>query len=289
MRALVLVLLLCGVAFAGGAPKPPTGRTPETIDYSSPQRYLSIAKSEGDETTIRKLAAPLRDDDPEQTLRNVFAFVAGKVPHVPSKGWDPDFHRFEDLLAGFDHDGCAEYALLFANLLRAAGIPSVYVKSSRHEWIRQFVATGETGSFSGHVFLEVHVRGKWRLLEDQGLRIWDDYDPADPELPGGLLAYEKGSDAYAMVNSTRRDLFKDEAKSRWKDFDVSRLRRNESPGRALLPPVYAITMAGEWKALAERIPSLMSFDRGFWDEKKSSVRGNVFVVTSIGGKTELPE
>ena len=278
------------MAFAGGAPKPPAGRTPETIDYAEPARYLRIPKSEGDEATIRKLATPLRDADPEQTIRNVYAFVASKVPHVPSKGWDPDFHRFEQLLPGFDHTGCAEYALLFANLLRAAGIPAVYVKSSRHEWIREYVATGETDGFSGHVFLEVHVRGKWRLLEDQNLRIWDEYDPSDLELPDGLLAYEKGSDAYAMVNSTRRDLFIEEAKARWSGFDVSKLRPNEAPGRALLPPVYAITMAGEWKVLGERMSFLtFSFDRGYWAEKKASVRGNVLVVTSIGGRTDIPE
>ncbi len=187
---IVGVLLLSGVAFADGAPRPPAGRKPETIDYAAPSCYVQTAKSEADEATIRRLAAPLRDADPEQTIRNVYVFVASAVPHVPSKGWDPDFRRFEQLLPGFDHAGCAEYALLFANLLRAAGIPTVYVKSSRHEWIRKYVATGETDGFSGHVFLEVHVRGKWCLLEDQSLRIWDEYDPADPELPGALLAYE---------------------------------------------------------------------------------------------------
>lgn len=290
MRLVVGVVLMCGLAFAGGAPKPPAGRTPETIDYALPDRYVSFSKSEGDEVTIRKLGAPLRDADPEQTIRNVHAFVASKVPHVPSKGWDPEFRKFEQILAGFDHAGCAEYALLFANLLRAAGIPAVYVKSSRHEWIRKYVATGETDGFSGHVFLEVHVRGKWRLLEDQTLRIWDEYEPSDPELPGGLLAYEKGSDAYAMVNSTRRDLFIEEAKARWSGFDATKLRPNEAPGRALLPPVYAVTMAGEWKVLGERISSLtFSFDGSFWAERKASIRGNVLIVTSMGGSTDIPE
>ena len=32
-----------------------------------------------------------------------------------------------------------------------------------------------------------------------------------------------------------------------------------------------------------------SFDRGYWAEKKASVRGNVLVVTSIGGRTDIPE
>ncbi len=92
-----------------------------------------------------------------------------------------------------------------------------------------------------------------------------------------------------MVNSTRRDLFIEEAKARWKDFDVSKLRSNDASGRALLPSIYAITMAGEWKVLAERIASLTSFDRAYWGDKKASVHGSVLVVTSIGGKTGVPE
>jgi hypothetical protein len=292
MRVLLsmFVLLMCGIALAGGGPKAPAGRTPEAIDYTAPDRYVRIAKSEGDEAAIRRLAKRLQSPDREQTIRNVHAFVASKVPHVPSRSWDPDFRRFEQLLPGFDHNGCAEYALLFANLLRALDIPTVYVKSSRHEWIRKYVATGETADFAGHVFLEVHIHGKWRLLEDQTLQIWDEYDPVDPELPGGLLAYEKGSDAYAMVHSTRRDLFIEEAKARWTGFDVSKLRRNESPGRALLPSAYAVTLDGEWEVLSERISSgVFSFNRPYWDEKKASVRGNLLVVTSMGGRTGIPE
>ncbi len=49
-----------------------------------------------------------------------------------------------------------------------------------------------------------------------------------------------------MVSSTRRDLFIEEAKARWSGFDVSKVRPNEAPGRALLPRVYAITTAVEW-------------------------------------------
>lgn len=288
LRALLVGLLLPAVCLADGAPKPPAGRTPEVIDYAAPERYARIPAADGDEATIRRLAGPLCDDDPEQTIRNVYGFVAGRVPHLPSRGWDPDFRRFEPLLEGFDHTGCAEYALLFANLLRAAGVPAVYVKSAKHDWIRTFVATGATGAFDGHVFLEVHYGGRWRLLEDQGLRVWDDYDPADPELPGGYLAYEKGSDAFAMVHSTRRDRFRDEAVARWSGFDPSRLRRSDAPGRRLLPGAHAITLASEWKVLGERLAGLRSFDGPHWATSKGACRGQVLFVTSFGGTVGIP-
>ncbi len=286
MRALAL-LLFAGAAFAQAAPRPPPDRKPETIDYGKPQRYAEIPERDGDVALIRKLAAPLEEKDAENTLRNIHAFLA-RVPHVP-EGWENEHRDFGRLMKGFDHDGCASHALLFASLSRACGIPSVYVKSSRHDWIRGFVAKGETGSFAGHVFLEILVDGKWKLLDAQGMRIWDEYDPADPELPGGLLAYEKGWDHYAMVHSTRRDDFIKEALHRWHGFDTRKLRKNAAPGRALLPEVYAITLAGEWEDLGERTRVTYSFDRGYWEDGKARAKGNILLVTSIGGRTDIPE
>ena len=162
------------------------------------------------------------------------------------------------------------------------------MKSNRHDWIRKFVATGERGGFSGHVFLEVFLGGKWKLLDAQGLRIWDEYDPADPELPGGLLAYEKGWDHVAMVHSTQKDRYIEESLARWKGFDVEKLRKNAAPGRSLRPVVYAITMGDSWRALGSRVRIVMSFDRGSWEKFRDKVEGNVFIVTSIGGKTDIP-
>jgi hypothetical protein len=159
----------------------------------------------------------------------------------------------------------------------------------RHEWIRAFRETGETGNFAGHVFLEVHVDGRWKLVDAQGMRIWDEYDPADPELPGGLHAYEKGIDHHAMVHSTRRDLFKSEALQRFAEVDVSKLRPNTASGRSLLRPISALTLATEWKVLGERVRGIASFDGSYWPQKKSGVKGGVLVITSMGGRVGLPD
>lgn len=287
MKTALALMILAATAFAQAAPKPPPDRTPETIDYAKPDPYTRIPERDGNAALIGKLAAPLRDKDPEQTFRNIHAFIA-RVPHVP-EGWEPDYRDFGRLVESFDHTGCASHALLFANLARACGIPTVYVKSSRHEWIRDYVATGERGSFAGHVFLEVFVGGKWRLLDAQGMRIWDGCDTGDPELPGGLLAYEKGWDHYAMVHSTRRDDFIKEALYRWQGCDVTKLRRNDNAGRQLMPETFAITLAGEWKVLAERTRVSMSFDRGHWNEWKPKVKGKILLVTSMTGRTDIPE
>jgi len=289
LPAFLWILLLAPLpSEAREEPSPPKGRAPATIDYEKPAVYAKIPKSAGDSTRIRKLAAPLKARNAEETLRNIHVFLVSKVPQVPEGGWRADHWNFDRLVQGFDHDGCASHALVFANLARACGIPVVYIKSSRHTWIREYVATGKTGSFSGHVFLEVHVDGKWRLLDAQGMRIWDRYDPGDLELPGGLLASEKGWDHYEMVHSTRRDDYIREAKARWKGFDVSTLRKNENPGRALLPRAHAVTLGDEWKVLSQRLSNLRSFDLGYWQKMIGNVKQGLFIVTSMGGRVEVP-
>jgi hypothetical protein len=265
----------------------PEGRVPEAIDYATPGRYAKIPPRDGDAAAIGTISHPLSAKDPEQVMRNVHAFIADRVPRVP-EAWLPDHRDFRALVAGFDHDGCASHALLFANLLRDCGIPAVYVKSARHDWIRSYVATGARGSFAGHVFLEVFVADRWKLLDAQGMEIWDDYDPGNPELPGGLFAYEKGWDHFAMVHSTRRNLFIREALARWKGFDATKLRPNTAPGRPLLPKCFALTMSGEWKVLAERLSGLVSFNGPHWNQKKAEVGGNILIVTSLGGRTDMP-
>jgi hypothetical protein len=285
MRTLVL-LLLVAAALAQSAPAPPRDRAPATIDYRKPDAYLKMPDRDGEASLIKKLAAPLKDKDAEQVFRNIHAYVA-RLPQV-FEGWEPDHRDFGTLLAGFDHRNCAAHALVFASLVRGCGIPAVYVKSSRHEWIAKYVATGETGSFDGHVFLEVFVGDKWRLLDAQGMRIWDEYDPADPELPGGLLAYEKGPEHFGMVHSTRRDLFVSEAKERWRGFDPAKLKPNAAAGRPLLPRVCAISGLGEWKVLEQRVQGLSSFNRAAWPESKAKVKGSVFIVPAVAGKTDLP-
>ncbi len=290
MRVLLVLMLLAATAFGADGPvvAPPKGRKVAVVDHSKPKACLAIAKKTGKTTAIKKVAAALKADDDVQTLRNIHAHIAS-LPHIPHRGWLPDHQDFATLSNGFDQNDCARHALLFGSLTRAAGIPTVYVKSMRHTWIRTFVETGETGSFSGHVFLELYIDGTWRLLDAQGMRLWDEYDPAVPELPGGLLAYEKGIDYVAMVHSTQRDQFIEEAKQRFADVKLDRLRPNSIEPRRLLRDIFALTLVTEWKALGERVSGMPTFNVHAWPEKRDTVRGNVLVVTSMGGRVGLPD
>ena len=80
--------------------------------------------------------------------------------------------------------GCADYAVVTTALLRATGIPSRLVLSVNRDW----VDARQSHPFlipRGHVFIEVWIDGAWRLLDVTYLKLYQDYDPADPVLPHG--------------------------------------------------------------------------------------------------------
>lgn len=264
----------------------PVGRETARIDYGKPAAYQVLEAEGAARRRLLALGAKLRGKDPGATLRAVHRFIASRVPHTPQKSWREWQPRPEQLLAGMDHQQCAEHALLCANLLRAAGIPCVYVKSMQHAWIRSYVTEGVTGSFAGHVFLEVHFGGRWHLLEAQGLRLWSDYDPADPELPGAYLAYEKGAVHADMVHSTRKQRFIAESMARFAGLDLQRLRPRQVAGQSLLPQLFMLCVGDEWKSLPSHL-RVRSFDAFHWPQFRARVRGQVLFVTAVGGRCGL--
>src|SRR6185312_7820816 len=86
-------------------------------------------------------------------------------------------------------------------LLRAAGIPTVWVKSMDVPWIWDFKKGRPFEVWSGHAFLEIYLDRKWVLLDPGAKLIYTEYSPNMRILPGNRFAYHKGSDPKQMVTS----------------------------------------------------------------------------------------
>ena len=71
------------------------------------------------------------------------------------------------------YGGCADHAAVFGTLARAAGIPTVWVKTMDVDWIEDFRAgRPEAENYRGHVFLEVFLGGRWWLLDAEAMRLY---------------------------------------------------------------------------------------------------------------------
>lgn len=137
-------------------------RAPEAFLAAGPQTTMSptwrvpddVARAEGDEQiaeAVLRHARKLRHDD-------------GDKPRL--------FRRrtAEQILASGFATGCTDHALAALPLLRARGVPAVYVEAFRRDWL-----DGEA-AFAGHVFVEALIQGEWRILNPAAGRVEPRYD-----------------------------------------------------------------------------------------------------------------
>jgi hypothetical protein len=191
------------------------------------------------------------------------------------------------------YGGCADYAVVFTALSRASGIPTVFVKTMDADWIREFRAAGNCSSWRGHVFLEVFIDGKWKLLEPGELRIFEDYDPKTRRLlPGERWAYDKGADPKEIVLSADWERWKSQTDAHFKDFNLTQLQPGVGDrGRVLVERVYVAADSPVWQMIDKHLRAaghkVKSFNTN-WDAELAAARGNDLIVTCVGERLVLP-
>jgi hypothetical protein len=221
---IVVSLTMCASA-SNLPPSPPIIATPtptfDAIDYAHPERYLTLHASLGDHAAIMRAAAEARElaaDPTQATLAWFDAHIHNDVDHPYV--WRP----FEVVVHDAYWMSCADRAVAIGTMLRAMGIPTVWVKSMDIRWIRKRDAT-----YRGHVYLEVFVDSAWRLLDPVTERIFKDYDTRSRILPGRRFAYDKGGDPYTLVLSMRQLEWRAQTDAYFAHFDLGLLAGHELP------------------------------------------------------------
>lgn len=213
------VLALAGHAAAAPPPKPDF----ERVDHAHPEKYVSLLPSLGNEKAIREAAKDLAKPKPEETLAAVGAWIATNLRYDEQAAYA--WRDFGAMCRDKTYGGCADHAVAFGALARACGIPTVWVKTMDADWIREFRRDPNdfSGSWRGHVFLEVHVDGRWKLLDASAGTIHDDYDVRSHLLPGNRWAYDKGGDPHALVLSPCWEDWKEQTRAHFRAFDLALL------------------------------------------------------------------
>lgn len=90
--------------------------------------------------------------------------------------------------------GCTSNAHTFAVLCRASGIPAIVVGSVSIDTINDYLDNGIIDhQFQGHYFVEVYIKGKWYLVDQNAGIIYLDYDKNNRNLEDGII-YAKSID-----------------------------------------------------------------------------------------------
>jgi hypothetical protein len=248
--ALACALALAFPCRAQGAP--PERPDFERVDHAHPEKYVALLPSLGDEKTIRQAAKGLRKPDAEETLAAVDAWISANLAYDEKAAYA--WRDFGAMCRDKTYGGCADHAVAFGALARACGIPTVWVKTMDADWIREFRSDpdGFSGSWRGHVFLEVHVDGRWKLLDASTATIHDDYDVRSHLLPGDRWAYDKGGDPHALVLSPRWEEWKEQTRAHFRAFDLSLLPVRKGRPVAGRGDAYVAADNPGWEWIAQR-------------------------------------
>jgi len=200
--ALAAVLTPAPSVSAEDAPRPRLDR----IDHAKPKAQLALGSEVGAGNRAQGLARQLarKGQTPRQTLIQILRWVRRNLRLRSEKVGT--WRTVDQILKDGDRDGDADAALVIGALARAAGIPTTWVKTLPVAWLTEAkVAPPRFEEGVGKVFLEVHLEGRWRLLDPKRSRLYAAYNPLARMLPGNRLAYDKGGDPHALVLPNRRE------------------------------------------------------------------------------------
>jgi hypothetical protein len=279
----------------------------ESIDYAHPDVYRDFPDSLGDRQAIVAQAATLKGKSDLDTIRNVVNWMAANLKYDGNIAYK--WRNYDDVMQNKVYGGCADYGIVCGVLLKAAGIPTVWVKTMDVAWIWDFKKGRRFSSWSGHVFLEVYVNGKWALLDPGGKTLYQNYSPQMKIVPGPRFAYHKGNDPKAMIMSLQWEPWKQQTEAYFRKLDVSLLPVDEkgktslaesrgtslagSAGTSPVQKVYIIGNSPYYQtmsamAVESKLHVAKSFNCGY-DSLLPQAKGQIILIETHNGKPIVPK
>jgi hypothetical protein len=143
------------------------------------------------------------------------------------------------------------------------------------------------------VFLEVHLDGRWQLLDVATMRLYGDHDVNTRILPGNRFAYDKGDDPFAMILPCRFPEWREQAEDHFSKLDLALVpwSRHEDLLRA-----YRVYIAGNprLQALVASTSKTLGYHvavefHSDFERILSTAAGAIVIVTCEGRTPVLPE
>ena len=270
-----------------------TPRAPDLnrVQLADPAPHLALPATFGKTDALKSLAVQMKRDTPGGTLRTIWSWLRRNLRAKRSEA--TAYRTVEAVLASGYRTGDAEHALVFGALARAAGIPAVWLKAAGLESVHAALdAGGDPAALAPKTFLEVHLGGRWQLLDPTSLYLFPSHDVRQVLLPGSHMAYDRGTDPQALVLPHDQAAWQSQTKA-W----LAKLDRRTIPfgdAQDLLAPL-RIYIAGAGaparyaKATSETFGFLVekTVDRGL-EKVWARVRGKTLIVTCNGAEPYVP-
>ena len=167
-------------------------------DYSDPKVFLGHGEQSQITDTTYYLVASLNDKKDFTTLSDIYKRLSSfdKYDESVKKMELYDTYTTEDYIKDRKLYGCTTYSLVFANMARAKGIPTVIVEGLKVDFIKKVQAGKYDNHISGHFFTEVYIDNQWYLIDNTRGRLYLNYNTKNKILPNDNFLLGKGIDRW---------------------------------------------------------------------------------------------
>jgi hypothetical protein len=253
--------------------------------------HMALVPAFGEPDTLKSLAAQMKRDTTGATLRTIWSWLQRNLK--PKRTEAPTYRTVEAILASGYRTGTSEQVLVFGALARAAGIPTVWLKAVRLESLHAALdAGGDPALLEPRTYLEMHIGGRWQLLDPESMHLYPSHDPRQILLPDAHMAYDRGTDPKALVLPGDQAAWRQQARG-W----LARLDRRTVPfgdAQDLLAPLRVfIAGAGAPARYAKATSATFGYlvektiDRGL-EKVWARVRGKTLIVMCTGSEPHVP-
>lgn len=153
------------------------------IDYEHPELYLAAGpQSEVSAAHVAEVAEYLEADRVDlPAIGRLYGWKASRFEDVSTGGRIIGRRTVGEIFEERTLTGCHDHGHLLAPLLRKYGVPAILVDATGIGWALRYPE--EVTSFSGHVFVEAFLDGKWMLFDATSGAYVAEYDPINPVVP----------------------------------------------------------------------------------------------------------
>jgi hypothetical protein len=146
------------------------------IDYSHPEKYLDARGQSGiPEALFKEIDSQLNIKTKELSdIKKIFDWKQANFRYVAAGGRYIGKTTAQRIIEGKELTGCHDDALLMSAVLRRYGFPAIMVDATGIQFSLDY--PDKTTVFSGHVFVEVYLNGRWILVDTNSGEYILDYD-----------------------------------------------------------------------------------------------------------------
>ena len=192
------------------------------LDRNNLEKYLINEGQHKLGENLQKLIIELGEIKDINDIARMHLHLMNNFKNTKENHMDEKFNRTsEELVTTKTWSGCSNVGTIIAPILRANGIPTIYLQSARLDWVSDLIQnTDKKNSIRGHIFLEIFIDGEWLLFDSTSGHIYLNYDFNNLSLPKDYYAYSKSLTGHEVGSVDFKGL-KDVMMDLFQNFDLT--------------------------------------------------------------------